>query len=349
MTDERPLTVAVVGAGYFGQFHYEAWTRVPEVKLAALVENDEEKGHSTATRFDVPKAFRSLSELLQEGTPDLLDIVTPPHTHRELVATAAGKLPWIICQKPLAPTLVEAEEIVNLAAASGSKLIVHENFRFQPWYREAKWLLDDGRLGKIHAVSFRLRPGDGQGPRAYLDRQPYFQEMPRFLIHETGVHFIDTFRFLLGEMSAVTATLRRMNPAIAGEDAGYVIFEFENGAGGVFDGNRLNDHEADNCRLTMGELHLDGSSGVLRLDGFGRLWLKPHGCVEVEHPYKWNEGTFAGDCVYGLIRHIVDHIKSGSPIENEGRDYLRNMEIVEAVYRSHESGERISLETTPQS
>ena len=54
-------------------------------------------------------------------------------------------------------------------------LVVHENFRFQPWYREAKRLVDAGMLGALHAVAFRLRPGDGQGPRAYLDRQPYFQ------------------------------------------------------------------------------------------------------------------------------------------------------------------------------
>ena len=65
--------------------------------------------------------------------------------------------------------------------------------------------LDAGLLGTPHAISVRLRPGDGQGAAAYLERQPYFQNMPRFLVHETAIHFIDAFRFLLGEVRAVTA------------------------------------------------------------------------------------------------------------------------------------------------
>ena len=89
----------------------------------------------------------------------------------------------------------------------GGQLVVHENFRWQPWYREAHRLIRDGVLGKLHSVAFRLRPGDGQGPRAYLERQPYFQKMPRLLVHETAIHWIDTFRFLMGEITAVYASL----------------------------------------------------------------------------------------------------------------------------------------------
>ena len=107
----------------------------------------------------------------------------------------------MICQKPLAPTYAEAVEVVETAERAGVPLIVHENFRWQPWYREARRLIDANHFGKLHSVAFRLRPGDGQGPRAYLDRQPYFQTMPRLLVHETAIHWIDTYRFLMGEVS----------------------------------------------------------------------------------------------------------------------------------------------------
>ena len=339
----QPLSLAVVGAGYFSQFHYEAWSRIPEVRLAALADPHERAARAMAERFGVPAVHETLDALLAETRPDILDIVTPPDTHEALVAAACRRAGLIACQKPLAPTLEEARALVERARAAGCPLVVHENFRFQPWFREAKALLEAGRLGRPHAVAFRLRPGDGQGPAAYLERQPYFQAMPRFLIHETAVHFVDTFRYLLGEVEAVTARLRRVNPVIAGEDAGYVVFEFAGGETGLFDGNRLNDHEADNCRRTMGEMHLEGSAGVLRLDGQGRLWLKPHGKPEAEHAYAWAERGFAGDCVHGLNRHIVDHLMRGTALENTGAAYLRNMEIVEAIYRSHETGRRIAL------
>ena len=217
-----------------------------------------------------------------------------------------------------------------------------------PWYREARRLLDAGALGSPHGIAFRLRSGDGQGPDAYLDRQPYFQTMERFLIHETGIHFIDTFRFLMGEVSAVTANLRRRNPAIAGEDAGIVMFEFADGTTGLFDGNRLNDHAARNCRLTMGEMHLEGSAGVLRLDGDGGLWMKPHGGIEKRVDYAWSDQGFGGDCVYALQAHVIRHLRDGTPIENAGSDYLVNLRIEEAIYVSAAEGRRITVEPDPE-
>jgi predicted dehydrogenase len=281
--------------------------------------------------------------MLDKARPDLVDIVTPPETHIKLVRAAAERGVPIICQKPLAPTYAEAVELVEAAERAGATLVVHENIRWQPWYREARRLINQGTLGQLHSVAFRLRPGDGQGPRAYLDRQPYFQTMRRFLVHETAIHWIDTFRFLMGEVRSVYASLRRMNPAIAGEDAGYLLFAFDGGATGLFDGNRLNDHVASNPRRTMGEMWLEGSAGVLRLDGEARLWWKPHHEPEVEHRYdRGPDDTFGGGACQALQAHVVSHLMSKTPIENRGRDYLTNLRVQEAVYRSNDEGRRIS-------
>jgi predicted dehydrogenase len=282
--------------------------------------------------------------MLDREKPDLLDIVTPPETHLELVRAAAERGIAMICQKPLAPTYAEAVELVGVAERAGATLAVHENFRWQPWYREAKRLIRQGMLGALHAVAFRLRPGDGQGPRAYLDRQPYFQKMPRLLVYETAIHFIDTFRYLMGEVAAVSARLRKVNPAIAGEDAGYIVFEFEGGATGLFDGNRLNDHVAQNTRRTMGEMWLEGAAGVLRLDGDARLWWKPHHGPEAEHRYdRGPDDTFGGGACGALQAHVVNHLLKNTSLENSGLDYLVNMKLLEAVYASHAGGRRIEL------
>lgn len=104
----------------------------------------------------------------------------------------------MVCQKPLAPDLATAQELVAHAESADVTLVVHENFRFQPWHQEAARLVRQGLLGDLRSISFRLRPGDGQGSSAYKNRQPYFQKMERFLVHETAIHFIDTFRFIMG-------------------------------------------------------------------------------------------------------------------------------------------------------
>lgn len=340
----KPLRVAVAGAGYFCQFQLDGWKRIAGVELAGICNRDVSKAQALAARFGVPRVFADLKPMLDATRPDLLDIVTPPETHAEYVGEAARRGIAAICQKPFGRTHAEAKALAEAAARAGVLLAIHENFRFMPHFREMKRWVDAGRLGTLHSVAFRLRPGDGQGPEAYLARQAYFQKMPRFLVFETAIHFIDTFRYLMGEARAVTARLRRVNPAIAGEDAGYILFEFESGATGLFDGNRLNDHIAQNPRRTMGEGWLEGAAGVLRVDGDARLWWKAHQQPETEHAYeRGRDDTFGGGACDALQAHVVRHLREGAPLENSGADYLANMRVMEAVYASHEAGRRIEI------
>ncbi|CAG0977377.1 D-apiose dehydrogenase [Gammaproteobacteria bacterium] len=337
------LRIAGIGAGYFSRFHLEGWRAVADAEVVGWCDTDADRVQSLAREFGIPRAFTEATDMLGTLGPGLIDIVTPPPAHAPLVALAHAQGIPVICQKPLTPSWGESVALADAADRAGVLCVVHENFRFQPWYREAKRLLDAGLLGRPHAVAFRLRPGDGQGPQAYLDRQPYFQSMARLLIVETAIHWIDTFRFLMGEVEGVTARLRRMNPAIAGEDAGYVVFEFADGATGLFDGNRSNDFVAANPRRTMGELWLEGSAGVLRLDGEARLWWKPHHGDEREHAYDRGPETFGGGCCGALQRHVVAHLLAGAPVENTARDYLANLRVQEAAYASHATGQRIAL------
>jgi len=334
-----PPVLCVAGSGYFARFHLEAWQRLQAqgaVVLAGVADPDASRRRAAMHAFGIEVGFDDAAAMIQSLRPDVLDIATPPQTHLSLVEMATGEGIACISQKPLAPTYAEAVQLVETAERAGILLAVHENFRWMPWYLEMKRCLDSGMIGTPHTVAVRMRPGDGQGPEAYLNRQPYFQRMPRFWVHETAIHFVDTFRFLFGEVTAVAALLRRLNPAIAGEDCGYVTLQFGNGCTAMIDGNRLNDHPADNTRLTMGEHWLEGSNGGLRLDGYGRLFWKPHGAPEAEHRYEWQDIGFAGDCVYRQQKHLIEAIGTGTVPVNTGREYLRNYAIEEAIYRSHE-------------
>lgn len=339
-----PLRVLVVGAGYFSQFQIQGWQRIADVTCVGLVDPDTTRARQLADRFGIDAVFGDLEPALQACRADLVDIVTPPHTHAGLLRqSVAARLPTI-CQKPFGNDYADAQAITRLAEEARVTLVVHENFRWQPWYREARRLIDAGHLGALHGLAFRLRPGDGQGPRAYLDRQPYFQQMPRLLVRETAIHWIDTFRYLAGEVRSVYAALRRINPVMAGEDAGIIVFEFETDATGLFDGNRLNDHVASNPRRTMGEAWIEGSAGVLRLDGEGRLWWKPHHGTEVEHRYdRGPDDSFGGGACEALQRHVAAHLLTGSPLENTARAYLANLRVQEAIYASAATHRRVEM------
>ena len=334
--------IAVVGAGYFAAYHIAGW-QAAGAKVLALCDLDASRATTLARRFGVPRVFTDSNAMLNDIQPELVDVVLPPIAQTDVVRSVVGSGLPTICQKPFGIDFASAESMSALAAARRVPLIVHENFRFTPWFRECRRLIDAGLLGRLYGVAFRLRPGDGQGPGAYLDRQPYFQTMPQFLVRETAVHFIDTFRFLMGEVVAVTARLRRLNPAIAGEDAGIIIFEFGDNRSGLFDGNRLNDHTAANPRLTMGEMWLEGEGGVLRLDGDARLWWKPHHGDEIEHVYACDRAAPFGGAVTALQAHVLAHLRGGAPLENAAADYLVNLRVQAAIYQSHETGSRIEL------
>lgn len=338
------LRVCVIGTGFFSRFHYDAWHRIPRVELAALCAQTPQLADAASEEFGVERTYSDLARMLDEERPDLLDIVTPPPTHRRFIEMAVERGIPVICQKPFCGSLEEAAAAVDAAERAGTRVIVHENFRFQPWYRRIRALLDDGRLGEVYQATFRLRPGDGQGADAYLDRQPYFQMMERFLVHETAIHLIDVFRYLFGHCETVFARLAKLNPVIAGEDAGLILSEHENGARTLFDGNRLVDHAAENRRLTMGEMLVEGASAVLRLDGYGRIWLRDHGSNdETELEYDWEDRGYGGDCVYVLQSAAVAHLLDGAPAENTARDYLDNLALEELVYRSAAEGRVLSV------
>lgn len=317
------------------------------VALVGIVDTDGAKANHAARSFDNVRSFDSLETAIAETGPDLVDIATPPDSHLELIrSTMAHHIPTI-CQKPLCGGLAPALEAVKLAEDAKVPLVVHENFRFQPWYRAIRKLIDDGALGELYQTTFRLRPGDGQGDQAYLDRQPYFQKMKRFLVHETAVHFIDTFRYLMGEPSWVWADLRRLNPVVQGEDAGLIVFGFEDGRRAIFDGNRLVDHAAQDQRRTMGEALVEGSQGVVELTGSGALDLRKFGDQDALNvDLGPTDASFGGGCVARLQSHVIDHLLDGAPLENEAHDYVRNLAIVEAVYASSRKGERIALDNS---
>ena len=104
--------VAVIGAGYFGRFHHEAWSRMPEVECAATVDTNIEAAKSAASDFDFTMTYPDIATMLKDFQPEIIDITSPPETHFELIKQVAGTGAAIQCQKPFCTSLAEAREAV---------------------------------------------------------------------------------------------------------------------------------------------------------------------------------------------------------------------------------------------
>lgn len=97
----------------------------------------------------------------------------------------------------------------------------------------------------------------------------------------------------------------------------------------------------------MGEMCIEGSGGTLTLDGDGNIRLRQHDSNEWQTiDYQWQDRDYAGDCVYLVQQHVLDHLQQGIPLVNSAKDYLTNLRIEEAVYQSADCGSRIDLPAT---
>ena len=212
----QTLSGVTIGCGFFSRIQMEAWQRVSGSRIVAACDLDRTKAEVFATDFGL-RPYTDAAEMIEAECPDFADIATRPSTHPALVEETARRGIPILLQKPMAETWAEACQIAETARRSGIRLMMNENWRRQAWYRKIHELIQAGRIGEPFFYRMEVRNRDGVGERPFPN-QPYFVEMPRFLVMETLVHHIDTARFLIGDIEEVycrTAKIRELYTKVA--------------------------------------------------------------------------------------------------------------------------------------
>ncbi|MGE0129433.1 MAG: Gfo/Idh/MocA family protein [Blastocatellales bacterium] len=336
----KPLKGVMIGAGYFAQFQAEAWRRVEGARIVAVADEAPGRAEEFAKRWGIASDYSDITKMLERERPDFVDIVTRSDSHLELVRLAARHGAHVICQKPMAPSWEECLAMVNACAEANVRLLIHENWRWQPWFREIKRLLDQGAAGKPFYASFVMRNSDGRGVEPY-QRQPYFRELEQLMVYEMAVHFLDTFRFLLGEIKSVFCQTARVNPVIKGDDFTLIQLAFENGASGLIDANRISGPARR--EPISEELIVEGDCGKVRLTRDCRIWIDEYGETEKPHDYEVPTEGYRADSVHATQRHFISCLRTGERCESEGEDYLKTVAAVFACYESAETGQSVQL------
>lgn len=292
-----------------------------EIELVAACDVSLERACATGLR-----GYTNADEMLANEQLDFVDIATRPDTHLPLIRAAIHRRLPVICQKPMAESMGEAIEIAAIVRDSGVRVMIHENWRWQPWYREARKQINSGAIGQPLDYTFRIRQRDGLGDNPFPN-QPYFRQMPRLLIYETLIHPIDTARFLFGEIDTLQAHTRKFNPLLQGEDRAVVILTHCTGTDGVIDGNRY--VNPDPPGPAMGDAVFEGTEGVMRVLANGELYLNNQRVWS--HPA---DVGYKGDSVRATQQHFIECLRTNQPFETNVESYLNSYAAVEAAYRS---------------
>jgi predicted dehydrogenase len=267
---------------------------------------------------------------------DFVDIVSRSETHLDLVSQAAQRGLAVTCQKPMAPDWATACRMVEAAEANGTRLMIHDNWRWQPWYRAARKMIVEGDIGSPVSYGFRCRWKDGAGEAPYA-KQSYFRDLARFIIDETLVHHIDTARFLFGEIQSVYAETMRVNPRIQGEDHAILTVRHTAPVMGSLHGHSF--VALEGAGPSIDEAVFEGELRSIRVSAAGEIWS---GYKKI-----WTQDFstgYRGDSVYNALMHFVQCLGTGERFETEAREYLeKTFAVVEAAYASVESKRRVEI------
>ena len=325
----QPLRIGLVGAGMVSRHHLIAWANmVDQASIVAVADPSADNAARRATEFEIPQTFASAEVMLAVAELDAVDIAAPREMHAPLVRLAAKRHLPVLCQKPLAPNLREA---TDLAAEVNdlTRLMVHENWRFRGYYRDAADWLREGRIGNVKQAQLTLLtsgvlPGpDGLCPA--LERQPFMRREKRMLVAEVLIHHLDTLRMLLGPLRVTAAQLSRSSEQLVGEDGAVIQLQAENGAGvTVFASFAAHGHPA----TQIDRLEILGDKGAIKLDG---PQLVCAGASPAEQTYDLAV-EYQGS--YNLtIAHFVQSLRDNTPFETAPADNLETLRLVEDCYR----------------
>jgi predicted dehydrogenase len=340
MEEQPRLRVAMVGAGHISAQHAPAWVTCPDADLVAICDLDRaraENRRAQVTGLGGPNVglFTDVATMLRDVKPDCVDLITRPDTHAGLVAMAASAGIHVLCQKPLAASLDEARSMVDTCQKSGVRFIVTEMWRFLPWFRDVKRMVDEGAIGPAHYLRII-------GPRMVMlrqrpvhDQQPYFADMPRLIVYEMYIHWIDCARNLLGEIETVYARAGRVNPAIIGEDWAVLLNGHVGGATSLVESSWANSTDSPTIRRE-GDILLEGAEGALHFDPTTltlRL-IRPDEITTVAQ-YDSLDRAFqqAFDACLG---HFARAVRLGEPFESPADDNLKTLAATLAAYDSLE-------------
>jgi D-apiose dehydrogenase len=328
------LRYAVFGTGFWSNFQIAGWNEVGGVELVALYNRTISKAEKVAQRFGVPNVYNNPEDLIREEKVDFIDIITEIDAHAQFVHLAAKYRIPVICQKPMAPDLPTAEQMVLNCRQAGIPFYVHENFRWQTPIRAIKKILEEGQIGTPFRARIELISGF-----PVFNNQPLLKTLEHFIITDLGSHLLDLARFLFGEAERVYCHTRKIHADIRGEDVATIMLDM-GGKTTVVINMAYAENYLERDFFPQTQLFIEGDRGSLELapdywirlttrDGtLSRRYSPPH--------YAWADPAY--EVVHASIvpcnENILHSLQGNGFAETTGEDNLRTMRLVFASYDS---------------
>ena len=276
MSTNPGLRVGFIGTGWADRIQIPAF-RLGGLTIQAIASAHVERAQAAAARQDIPDVHATWHELIESDRVDIVSICAPPPLHREMAVAALQAGKHVICEKPTALNVAEAEAMLAAAQAAPNQLaIIDHELRFHPQRRQLRQLVKDGYVGTVLHVQLERLGGERLNPA-----QPWSwwsdADQGGGILGAVGSHLIDLARWLVGRTEALTAQFQigqlyrhdastGTDRPVTADDHAQLLLRFANGARGSITVSGLTPGGYGMSILVV------GTKGALRLDNHDQLW-----------------------------------------------------------------------------
>jgi len=274
--------------------------------------------------------YLDVHEMIAREQLDIIAVVTPDDRHADIVVAAANAgIPAIMCEKPLATTLADADRMIAAVDANGTRMTVEHTRRWDPYYHQVKALIEAGKLGEIRTITGTLH-----GERAMLFRN--------------GTHILDLMNYYAGSPPA--RVFARLEPGYedfvayrgdgghdpASEPGATAMIEYENGIRGIYNGEK--------GTIGLTEWDILGTAGRIRINaGFAEYWtLDPESGDLVQRPFPAT--LIMTGAIQAAYEELVAALTAGGSIRSTARDARQTLGVIEAILRSNQAGQMVEVD-----
>jgi predicted dehydrogenase len=337
VSEKKPLRIGVIGAGWPGERHAEGYAASGDALVVAVSDLEENRRAEFAARYNVPSAYADYHELLADPSIDAVSVALPNFLHHPVTIAALNAGKHVLCEKPPAVTLAEAQEMAEVAKKKGLLLAYALQRRFNPSSEKLRQLIANGDLGEIyHARAVWTRTwGVPQGVGGW------FTDPTRAgggALIDIGVHVLDLGWFLMGNPKPVTVSGQVYNKypeQTRTDDSAFALVRFEDGRSLHVEASWVLAQEVDHMAV-----HLYGVAGGARVDdnSLDLFTVGKEGRIRNSLSVHGGLPTFTAQST-----NFVRAIRGTEPLRTPGEQGVQLMSILEGIYTSSKRGREVVL------
>ncbi|KPJ58404.1 MAG: hypothetical protein AMJ42_03320 [Deltaproteobacteria bacterium DG_8] len=331
------IRVGIIGAGRMAYWHLKGYRKVKGVEIIGIAGRTKSNIEKLQGKFKVPRGYTDYREMLEKQRPDAVNVITPTYTHCPVVIDSLQAGCHVLCEKPMAMNLDEANQMIEAERRTGKIFMVGFSHRFYKEFVHIKKIIDQGMLGKIRVAWFRRGIN--------LPPQKWYSEKGESLgvTCEVAIHAIDWLRWIINsKVVQISAELTESNTYPGIDDNVWMVLKFENGALGIVGASYTFPFLKRDVGVIGDRMALTIERGKVVVERYGHYSLAMLVMKFIKYsfiiPYWLFYNPFERE-----LEHFIECIRKGASPAISSEDGKESLEIALKAIESAHSGKKVQM------